>query len=81
MPLTFVFFMDEKVFSVASPDNWQNKVTGRLRELLKKLRIFFTTGTGTARSATAWPPANCACVPQLFEQLNNTTLCPAFLRK
>ena len=33
----FVFFTDEKVFLVAnSPDNQQNKVSGRLRELLKK---------------------------------------------
>jgi len=76
----FVFFTDKKVFSVTSPDNRQNKVSGRLRELLKKkLSIFFRVGT--ARSATAWPPVNCACVPQLFEQLINTTLCPAFLRK
>ena len=28
-----------------------------------------------------WPPVNCACVPQLFQQLVNTTHCPAFLRK
>jgi len=37
----------------------------------------------TARSAAAWPPVNCACVPQLFQQLINTTLCPcpSFLRK
>jgi len=72
----FVFFTDKKVFSVTSPDNWQNKVSGRLRELLKKkFRVFFSTGT--ARSAAAWPPDNYACVPQLFEQLINTTLCPA----
>jgi len=32
----FVFFTDKKVFSVTSPDNRQNKVSGRLRELLKK---------------------------------------------
>jgi len=32
----FVFFTDRKVFSVTSPDNRQNKVSGRLRELLKK---------------------------------------------
>jgi len=32
----FVFFTDEKVFSVTSPDNQQNKVSGRLRELRKK---------------------------------------------
>ena len=42
----FVFFTDKKVFSVTSPDNRQNKVSGRLRELLKKkLSIFFSTGT------------------------------------
>jgi len=44
----FVFFMDKKVFSVASPNSRQNKVSGRLRELLKKkLSVFF--GAGTAR--------------------------------
>jgi len=31
--------------------------------------------------AAAWLPVNCACVPQLFDQLINTKLCPAFLRK
>jgi len=31
----FVFFMDEKVFSVTSPGSRQNKVSGRLQELLK----------------------------------------------
>jgi len=73
----FVFFTDKKEFSVTSPDNRQNKVSGILRKLLKKkLSVFF--GTSTARSATAWPPVNCACVPQLFEQLINTTLCPDF---
>jgi len=45
----FVFFMDEKVFSVAAPNNRQNKVSGRLWELLKKLSVFF--GVGTAQSA------------------------------
>ena len=43
------------------------------------LSIFFSAGT--ARSATAWPPVNCACVLQLFQQLIKTTLCPAFLKK
>jgi len=61
----FVFFVDEKMFSVALPDNRQNKVSCRLWELLKKLSIFFSAGT--ARSAAAWPPINFACVPQLFE--------------
>jgi len=83
LPLT-LFFTGEKVFSVASPewpDNRQkNKVSGRLRELLKKkLSVFFSAGT--ARSAAAWPPVNCVCIPQLFEHLINTTLCPAFLGK
>jgi len=46
----FVFFTDKTVFSVTSPGNRQNKVTGRLQELLKKkLSIFFSAGT--ARSA------------------------------
>jgi len=75
----FVFFADKKVFSVTLPDNWQNKISGRLRELLKKFSVFLSAGT--ARSATAWPPVNCACVPQLVEELINTTLGPAFLRK
>ena len=45
--IDFVFFTDEKVFSVASPDNRQNKVSDRLRELLKKkLSVFFSAGTG-----------------------------------
>ena len=40
-----VFFTDKKVFSVTSPDNWQNKVSGRLRELLKKkLKRFLQCG-------------------------------------
>ena len=67
----FVFFTGKKVFSVTSPDNRQNKVSSRLRELLKKkLSVFFSVGT--AWSAAAWLPVNCACVPQLFEQLINS---------
>jgi len=58
----FVFFTGEKVFSVTSTDNRQNEVSGTLWEVLKKkLSIFF--GAGTAWSASAWPPVNCACVP------------------
>ena len=65
---------------MTSPDNRQNKVSGRLRELPnKKLSVFFSGGTEW--SAAAWPPDNCVCVPQLFEQLINTTLCLAFIRK
>ena len=57
----FVFFTDKKMFSVISPDSRQNKVSGRLRQLLKKPSVFFSVGT--ARSVTCWPPVNCACVP------------------
>jgi len=68
------------MFSVTSPYSRQNKVSGRLRELLKKkIGVFFSAGTEW--SAAAWPAVNCAYVPQLFEQLINTTLCPAYLRK
>ena len=34
--IDFVFFTDKKLFSVTSPDNPQNKVSGKLRELLKQ---------------------------------------------
>jgi len=61
----FVLFTDDKVyFSVASPDNRQNKVSGRLQELLwKKLSVFF--GAGTEQSAI-----RCLAASQLG-------LCPA----
>jgi len=45
----FVFFTDEKMFSVVSPDNRQNKVI--LQELLKKRLSVFSAGT--AQSAAA----------------------------
>ena len=61
----FVLFTDKKVFSVTSPDNRQNKVSGRLWELLKKkLNVFFSVGT--ARSATGRSPVNCAYVSHNF---------------
>ena len=42
----FAFFTDKMVFSVTSPDNRQNKVSGRLREFVKKkLSVFFIAGT------------------------------------
>ena len=41
--------------------------------------VFFSAVT--ARSPALWPPVNCACFPQHFQQLINTKLCPAFLRK
>jgi len=81
MPLTLSMFSlrTKRCSRSLRPTIARKKVSGRLREVLKKkLSVFF--GAGTARSA-AWPPLNCACVSQLFEQLINTTLCPAFLRK
>jgi len=73
--IDFVFFMDKKVFSVISPDNRhrQNKVSGRLRELLKKkLSVFFSVGP--ARSANAWPP-----VP-VFRNFVSSLLTPRFVQ-
>jgi len=63
----FVFFVDEKVFSVTSPDSRQNKVSGRLRELLKKkLSVFFSAGT--AQSAM---PGRLLTVPVSRKFLNS----------
>jgi len=50
-----------------------------LSSWLECLNVVFSAGT--AWSAAEWPPVNCACVPQIFQQLINTTLCSAFLRK
>jgi len=48
----FVFFTDKKAFSFTSPDNRQNKVSGRLREpLKKKLSVFFSAGTALSAIA------------------------------
>ena len=33
------------------------------------------------KNSNFWLPVNCVCIPQLFQQLINTMLCPAFLRK
>jgi len=75
----FVLFTDKKVFSVTSPGNRQNKVSGRLRELLKKLSVFFSAGT--ARSAM---PGRLFTVP-VSRNFLNSLLTPhygqAFLRK
>jgi len=69
----FVFFTDKKVFSVTSPNNRQNKVSGRLRELLKKkLSIFFSAGT--ARSAM---PGRLLSVP-VSRNFYNSLLTPRF---
>jgi len=63
----FVFFTDEKVLLVTSPDDQQNKVSGRQQKLLKKkLSIFFSAGTAWS---AAWPPLNCPCVPHFLNSL------------
>jgi len=66
-----VLFRDEKVFSVTSPDNQQNNVSGRLRELLKnKISVFLSAGT--ALSATAAVPVS--------RNFLNTLLTPRFVQ-
>ena len=57
----FAFFTDKMVFSVTSPDNRQNEVSGRLRELLKKKHgVFFSAGT--ARSIYTATCSMAACL-------------------
>jgi len=71
----FVFFADKKVFSVASPDNQQYKVSGRLRELLKKkLSVFFNVGS--VRSAM---PGRLFTVP-VSRNFLNSLLTPRFVK-
>jgi len=71
----FVFFTDKKVFSVTSPDNRQNEVSGRLREhLKKKLSVFFSAGT--ARSAM---PGRLFTVP-VSRNFLNILLTPRFVQ-
>jgi len=70
----FVFFTDNKVFLVTSPDNRQNKVSGRLRELLKKISVFFSAGT--VRSAM---PGRLFTVP-VSRNFLNSLLTPRFVK-
>jgi len=70
----FVFFTDKKVFLVNSPDIRQNKVSGKLRELLKKLSVFFSAGT--VRSAM---PGRLFTVP-VFRNFSNSLLTPRFVK-
>jgi len=71
----FVFFTNKKVFLVASLDNPQNKVSGRLRELLKKkLSVFFSAGT--VRSAM---PGRLFTVP-VSRNFLNSLLTPRFVK-
>jgi len=58
--------MDEKVFSVASPDNQQKKVSSTLRELLnKKHSIFFSVGNALP-SRLSIVPVSCNFLNSLF---------------
>jgi len=71
----FVFFTDKNVFLVTSPDNRQNKVSGRLRELLKKkVSVFFSAGT--VRSAM---PGRLFTVP-VSRNFLNSLLTPRFVQ-
>jgi len=67
----FVFFMDKRC------SRSLHQTVDRTKSVADCGNFF---SVGTAWSATA-PPVNCACVPQLFEQLINITLCPAYLGK
>ena len=68
-------FVFKKVFLITSPDNEQNKVNGRLRELLKKkLSILFSAGT-------VWSamPGGLFTVPESRNFLNSL-LTPRFVK-
>ena len=70
----FIFFREEKVFSVASPDNQQNKVSDRLRELLKKkLSVFSIAGSGLLL------PGRLSTVP-VSRNVLNSLLTPRFVQ-
>jgi len=70
----FIFFREEKVFSVASPDNQQNKVSDRLRELLKKkLSVFSIAGSGLLL------PGRLSTVP-VSRNFLNSLLTPRFVQ-
>jgi len=72
---TDFYFTDEKVFSDASPDNRQNKVSGRLRELLKKkLSVFFS-----AYTALSALPGRLSTLP-LSRKFLNSLLTPRFVQ-
>jgi len=71
----FVFLTDKRCSRSLHLTIGRTKSVAWLREILKKkLSVFFSAGT--ARSATAWPPVNCVCVPQLL----NSLLRPRFVQ-
>ena len=72
----FVFFADKKVLSVTSSNNGQNKVTGRLRELLKKK----LTASFSVRALRSLPlPGRLLTVP-VSRNFLNSLLTPRFVQ-
>jgi len=72
----FVFFTDKKMFSITSPNNRQNKVSDRLRELLKKkLSVFFSAGTGCSAAL----PGHLLTLP-VSRNFLNSLLTPRFVQ-
>jgi len=77
MPLTLLSLLTKKVFSVTSPDNQQNEVSGRLRELLKKKLIAFSS----VRALRCLPlPGRLLTVPVSRNLLNSLLLTPGFVQ-
>jgi len=75
----FVFFTDKKMFSVTSPDNRQNKVSGGLRELLKKkLSVFFSAGTARVRGL---PLLGRLLTVPVSRNFLNSLLAPRFIQR
>jgi len=80
----FVFFTDKRCSRSLHLTVGRTKSVTDCGNFWRSL-AFSSLQCGHWPSAAAWPPViNCACAPQrlqLFEQLINTTLCPAFLMK
>ena len=75
----FVFFTNKKVFLVTSPDNRHNKVSGKLRELLKKkFSVFFSAGA--ERFDTAWPHVSHNSTVPVSRNFLNSLLTPCFVQ-
>ena len=81
MPLTLFSLRTKRYFRSLHLTIGRTKSVADCGNFWRRSLISFFFSAGTARSANAWPPVNYACVPQLFEQLINTAICPAFLRK
>jgi len=76
MPLTLFSLRTKRCFRSLHPTINRTKSVADCRNFWRSLAC------SSVRALRGLPlPVNCDCVPQLFEQLINTTLCPAFLRK